>query len=287
MSNCVYFNGEVLCASAARVPVDDRAVRVGLGFFETFRTSGGRPHHWSFNRARLERACATAGLWLSPQLLARDEEKLRDVLRRLLDEAGLTDAVFRYTITGGVADDAPGELLTLRPLPSEPPAAGVDLRVLGLRRDNGEWLPRPKSLNQANVLLGARELGRRTQVESDEGLFLARESGCVVETTRQSLAWIVDGRLRFPDPSLGAVEGTCLAWVLGLGISSEPRRAQLEEVCNAEAVIVLNAVRGITPVRAIWDEQDRVPLATWTSHAHPIVVSLRRQWCESLAGTAR
>ncbi len=287
MSASVYFNGELLPVAAARLPVDDRAVRFGLGFFETFRTSGGRPHHWSFNRARLARACATAGLAVPPHFLARDEGKFREIVRRLLDAAGWEDAVFRYTLTGGSTDDAPGELLSLRPLPPELPDNGIDLRVLSIARDNGEWLPRPKSLNYANALLGARELERRARTAWDEGLFLSRESGSVVETTRQNLAWIVEGRLCFPEPTLGAVEGTCLAWVLGLDLPAQSRCVGVDALLAAEAIVVLNAVRGITPVRSIWDAADGAPLGTFASHVHPIVVSLRQQWAESLAATAR
>lgn len=306
-SAIVYLNGHYMPAAEARLPVDDHGVLFGFGFFETFRTSGGRPHHWRFNRRRLEQACATAGILLPPGFLAADDVRLAAAVKEMLRRAGCADAVFRYTITAGVPDarprraasgaaairvakepvyTCPGELLALRPLPSSAPRWGVCLRILNIRRDNGEWLPRPKSLNYANALLGAAELARRGADASDEGLFLSREQGFVVETVRQNVAWIRDGRLCYPEPSLGGVAGTCLAWVLELGVPATPCRAQIEEMLTAEAIVVMNSVRGITPVRTIYGATDEELVGSPASHQDPLVVSLRQQWQEALAATA-
>ena len=43
----VYLNGQIVPAVGAGLPVDDHGVLFGAGFFETFRTSGGRPLLWS------------------------------------------------------------------------------------------------------------------------------------------------------------------------------------------------------------------------------------------------
>lgn len=282
----VYFNGQLHRAAEARLPIDDRGVLFGLGFFESFRTRGGRPHHWIYHRRRLEAACATAGLVLPEEFLARDETRLRAAVAGLLHANGAADAVFRYTVTAGPAGGLPAEFLVMRPLPQAAPEGGVALRVLSLRRDGGEWQPRPKSLNYANALLGAAELERRTAVASDEGLFLSRD-GFVVETPRQAIAWIAEGRLCYPDLALGSVAGTCLAWVLERASAAEPRCAPLGELLKAEAIFVLNAVRGITPVREVWDETDTRRLGEWDSVSHPIVGSLCRQWGEALAATAQ
>lgn len=271
----------------ARLPLTDRGVLFGLGFFETFRTSGGRPHHWSYNRHRLSGACQAAGLTLPPSFLAIDEARLLAVVTEILRTRDVADAVFRYTLTAGRDGERPAEFLTLRPLPPTPPPAGIALRVLRLARDNGEWLPRPKSLNYANAFLGAAELARRSESPSDEGLFLSREGGFVVETPRQSLAWFADGCLCYPDPALGPIAGTCLQWLLDTcRLPAEPRRAPLAELLAADAVFVLNAVRGVTPVHEVWDVADRTCLATYASAAHPRVVAFRESWSAALRATA-
>ncbi len=290
-SRPVYLNGRIVPAAEAALPVDDPATLHGFGFFETFRTSGGKPHHWDFNRARLARSCQIAQLALPLHFLAHDSSRLREVVSQLLALHGATDGVFRYTVTG-----APAELLSFRPLPPPAPSDGIALRVLNLPRDSGEWIPRPKSCSYFNALLGARELQKRAVDPSDEGLYLSREPSSfadtqptrfVVETPRQNVAWIEDGQLRFPDFALGALDGTCLAWVRQLGIPAASARATFEQLIKAEAVLVLNSVRGITPVRTIWDTADRLAAGPLASSLHPLLVSLRRQWIEALAATAR
>lgn len=285
-STVVWFDGAFVAAENARWSFDDRGVQFGVGFFETFRTSGGKPHHWRYHQTRLASACATAGIELAAGSLAFDPAKRHAVLQRLLAEHGMRDAVFRYTVSAGRVGERPVEAVAPRALPPPPPDEGVCVRVLQLPRDNGEWLPRPKSLGCANAWLGAEELRRRTKEASDEGLFLARESGLVVETTRQNIAWIVDGCLHYPDPMLGAVAGTCQAWVVELGAACEARRASLDELLAAEAIVVMNSVRGITPVHLVFDADDRPLRRGIDSRDHPLVASLRRQWTEALEATA-
>lgn len=287
----VYFSGRDVPIAEARVPISDHGVLYGIGFFETFRTSGGRPHAWPRHRRRLEAACRRAGIVLPATFLAGDEERMTAVIRRQLAARGLSEAVFRYTVTAGVPSSSglyeqPEEWLVQRPLPPAAAAEGVALRTLQLTRDNGEWLPRPKSLNYANSLLGARELDRRARRPDDEGLFTARDNGFVVEAVRQNLAWIEKGRVCYPDPDIGAVAGTCLQWVLERHPDAVPRRVKPRELASAESVMIMNAVRGVTPVARLWDADDREMIGQWHSAEHPIVIALREAWAEALRVTA-
>lgn len=295
----VYLDGRLVPATAAALPVEDHGVLFGLGFYETFRTSGGRVHLWSYHRQRLGLACARAGISLPAHALANDEVRLRAVVGEMLQAFGAEDAVFRYTITAGTSNPSasglsgdrfypePHELLMVRALPAPAPAGGIRLHVLNLRRDSGEWLPRPKSIACANVLLGAAELRQRGVEPGDEGVLLSREDRWVIETLRQNLAWIADGRLCYPDLSLGAIAGTGLAWVLDLGCPAVPRRAHVDELLQADAVLAINSVRGITPVREIRGQAGEVLRAGMASSENPFVTSLSRQWSEALDATAR
>lgn len=282
----LYLNGEFREVGDARLPLADQGVLFGFGFFESFRTSGGLPHRWDLHRRRLEHACAQSGLVLPSTFLAIDDQRLVNVIQTCLRQADLVDAAFRYTVTAGSADGSPNEFLTMRHLPPTPAEEGICLRVLNVARDNGEWVPRPKSLNYLNALLGSRELARRSTDPGDEGLFLSREGGYVVETARQNVAWIRDGRICYPDPAVGALAGTALAWLLELGCAAQPCYARLDEMLAADAIFLLNSVRGITPVREIRDTDDKVLITSLDSSAHPMVASLRRQWSDALKATA-
>jgi 4-amino-4-deoxychorismate lyase len=285
-SGKVYLNGRWVPAAEAMIPVADHGLLYGMGFFETFRTSGGQVHHWEYHRRRLDQACARLGFAIPASFLAHDEVGRETAVRTILAESGSVDAVFRYTITAG-AGGTPSEFLTVRPLPASPDSHGIRLRCLKITRDNGEWLPRPKSLNYANAMLGSRELRTRGADEHEEGLFLTRDAEFVVETARQNLAWIVGGRLRFPDPALGGVAGTCLAWMLEREPEAQPVRASFEEFLSAEAILVCNAVRGFTPVKSVNDRSDTVRVADLESWKHPLFVSLQQRWAAALNCTAK
>lgn len=284
MTPTVYLNGELVELGAAQIPITDAGLLYGLGFFETFRTSGGRPHHWRFNRDRLLASCDRAKLILPNACLARDEARLDSIVRELLLRSEQADAVFRYTVTAGTDGNAT-ELLTLRSLPAVSPEAGIALRVLKLRRDSGEWWPRPKSLNYANAMLGSRELQMRGASESDEGLYLSQIGDLIVETPRQNVLWITGDRIQTPDPATGAVSGTCLAWLREIGLATVPVRATLVDMQQADAVVCANAVRGITPVAQLCDDRDEI-LRTFSSSTHPVVLDLQRKWNAAVTATA-
>lgn len=292
-SGRVFLNGRFVPATEAQLPALEPGVMNGIGFYETFRSSGGRPHLWAYHRTRLEQACARAGVQPAVDSLLYHPDRLRDVIRQMLREANAPDAVFRYALhaagTGSTRNTAmlANELLTMRAIPPPPPGEGVCLHVLNSPRDAGEWIPRPKSINQLNVQLGWRELQHRAAAPDDEGLFLSRGEGFVVETTRQNVAWIREGELCYSEPVLGSVAGTCLAWVLDLPIPAKPCRARIDALVNADAVMVMNSVRGITPVRQIRDGGGRVLATEIPSRDNPLIVSLRRQWAESLEATAQ
>ncbi|MDO8629830.1 MAG: hypothetical protein Q7R41_05005, partial [Phycisphaerales bacterium] len=97
----VWMNGQTIPSSAARLPVDDHGVLYGLGFFETFRTSVGYPHHCDRNCRRLLGACATAHIKVPASFLVCDETRLRHAVCLLLRENRMSDGVFRYTVTAG------------------------------------------------------------------------------------------------------------------------------------------------------------------------------------------
>ncbi len=286
----VFFDGALRPASEAGFRVDDHGVLFGCGFFETFRTSGGRPHDWSRHRDRLFTACERVGIELPVTFLAWFEPALAMACRGLLDARGWAEGVFRYTITSGAPSPdgryrEPRELLSLRELPPEPPPHGIALRLLHLRRDTGEWLPRPKSVNYANAQAGLRELASRGADAADEGLFLSAD-GFIVETPRQNLAWLYGDEIFTPATELGCVAGTGLSWVFDQGLASRYVRARVEDIAGADAVFAVNAVRGITPVASIWDAADQNQILTFDSAVNEKVVWLRQRWMAALAATA-
>jgi branched-subunit amino acid aminotransferase/4-amino-4-deoxychorismate lyase len=125
----------------------------------------------------------------------------------------------------------------------------------------------------------------RKTAPSDDGLFLSRGDEWVTETPRQNIGWVDRDRIRIPDPTTGAVAGTCLAWLRSNGVQLEPSLATVATLRGADAVFCLNSVRGITPVREIWDENDKRVVQIFSSANHPIVCRLQEQWRAALLST--
>ena len=239
LSPSVYLNGKIVSAEHAHVSALDQGFLYGVGFFETFRTSGGRPHHWSYNRERLGSSCTKAGLVLPETFLGRDESKLTHTVTDLLRLGEASEGVFRYTVSAGDGK-ALTELLTYRSLPSTTPIHGICMRVLRLRRDNGEWIPRPKSLNYLNAT------ARRSRIaEQKPGSFRRRHLSFARRWNYRrdsATKYRVDSwadRIHVPDASLGGVAGTCLAWMQAQGHAIVPARIDLAGFLKAEAIFVV------------------------------------------------
>ncbi len=201
--------------------------------------------------------------------LAHDVNADRDAVIRGIAEAGITD----------IWERAVELVKRARQWPALAEAAAEDARDAF-----AQALHLHVSTRTLHRELKAAETALATD-PSDEGLFLSREGAFVVETTRRNIAWIADGNLRYPDPSLGSVAGTCLAWLLDLGLPAEPTRGTFDDLLAADAIVVMNAVRGVAPVQLLCDANDVPQRSGIDSHEHPIVSSLCRQWIEALEST--
>jgi 4-amino-4-deoxychorismate lyase len=245
--NHVWLNGKFVRAEEAVLPVADHGLIYGAGFFETFRTFGGKPRDLAKHLFRLRNSCGLLGL--QPDL-SRVEAAVADLLKL----EGATDAVFRLTVTAGVPErpglapvyPSPSVLLILRPLPPPLAATGAVLRVLRMVRSTPEVSPRPKSLNYLNNLLAARELAFGSE-PADEGLMLTTD-GHVCEGVVTNLSWLRGEVLHVPDHTLGALPGLaqhwlCAAWKAGGGMVVEARIKPVS-LRDADALILSNAVRG-------------------------------------------
>jgi len=180
----LWLNGLYIPTADARLPVLDHAVQFGAGLFETIRTWNGQAPLLPRHLARLRSGCRAYRIEPPKEaLLAQAETRLPGILRELLRRSHCADAVFRYTVTAGVAQPGlprahyrqPSEMIVQRPLP-DTSATVKTLHVLATRRLAPECLPRPKSLQYGNALMGRWELlDRGLMAAGDEGLMLTPE----------------------------------------------------------------------------------------------------------------
>ncbi len=284
----LWFNGTFGPAAEARLPVLDHAVQYGAGLFETFRTWSGWAPLLPRHLARLRAGCRCYRIEPPPEaLLPRAEVELPAILRELLVRNGWPDAVFRYTVTAGVAPPGlpvapyrrPAEIVTLRPLPTQP-AGGRDLHVLGTRRIGPEFFPRPKSLQYANALAARWEMLDRGLPAGAEGLMLTPE-GWIAEGVTTNVFFAVDGELCTPALDLGVLPGVVREVVLeiarGEGLTVREGRFPLAMLAKARMVFLTSGALGLAPVTRVLDETGRSLVESATVH-HPWFCRLQERF---------
>ena len=264
---------EGLPASPPTLAADDHGALFGAGFFETFRTRDGEPVRLAEHLARLRAACDRIGIRIPEASLAAGPapERWSPALRALSAESGMTDGVFRLTVTAGAPTGgdyaAPREFLTVRPPPPGPPAEGISIHLLDTRRTPGEWTPRPKSLNYLNSLLASRELAPRRKHPADEGLMLDA-GGRMAEGVFANLVWIRDGVVHTPHEDTGRLPGIGLAHLTnrlrGAGVEIREDFATTEDLLSADAVAMVSCVRGVVPVKALFSSDDKI-IREWSA----------------------
>lgn len=159
----------------------------GLSLFETFAIRAGAVECLDSHWQRLALGCAQVGINPNHLRLGHLSKTSHwaSVLPRLLSDASLTDAIVRIVVVPhphGTFD----EWVSVRPLPPTP--ASIDLFLLSTKRDDAEWMPRPKSGPWQNSAEAWRELQSITPHPEVEGVQLDKQ-GNLSEATRSSIIW--------------------------------------------------------------------------------------------------
>lgn len=248
------------------VPTDNRGLAYGDGLFETMRGTGGVLPWWERHWQRLRNGAERLQLSLPPEALARAEAE------QLL--AG-GDGVVKLLLTRGSGGRGymppphaePVWILSRHPLP--PPATAlVTVRWCRTRLSLQPSLAGIKHCNRLEQVLARAEVGSGEaggDGAASEGLMRSTD-GDVVCATAANVFVLHGDRWSTPLVDRCGVEGTMRGWLLEQ-IPVQQRRVSVEQVESANAVVLVNAVRGILQVGRLGDR-------SWAPH--PAVSALRR-----------
>src|SRR6185436_7760136 len=98
MTELVWFNGEVIPMSEARVGVEDRGFQFADGVYEVLRIYNGRPFTLAEHMARLKRSCE--GLKLA---LPMSVEQVGQEIVKFIPRSGVRDGMIYLQATRGIA----------------------------------------------------------------------------------------------------------------------------------------------------------------------------------------
>lgn len=240
----VWIDGRVRRRDEAGIPVDDSGYAEGRGCYTTARIRGGLPRFEALHLRRLARGAAA--LRLGPF----DEREAVHALRDLAAAAfpggeGVVrvqlsrgrDGVRVVGIPRGLGDDPPVWSAVCAKIPHPPPAVAGGHKLT-------------HRLVHALAMDEAREQG------ADEALLFDRE-GRLVEGSRSNvLVADAEDRLWTPPLERGAVDGIARQVLVRRIDRLRERDLRREDLCQARAVLCINAVRGPRPLARL----DATPL---------------------------
>jgi 4-amino-4-deoxychorismate lyase len=236
----------------------DRGFQFGDGLFETIRVEYGEVQQFDLHWQRLKRGAEVLGIRLpSRRILERRCQSLAKP--SLPDEdaswpavAALKLQITRGDTVGGYAapETLPANVyLNIRPVALNPVfwQQGIRLRWCQQRLAIQPALAGLKHSNRLEQVLARREW----QQDYQEGLMCDTE-GYVVEGTASNLFICRDGEWFTPTLDRCGVAGTMrqqlINWLLGKGHTVTEQRLTVEQVAEAEQLLMCNAIIGLWPV---------------------------------------
>ena len=249
--NYVYYNGEIIPAESALVPVGDRGLLYGCGLFETFLVKNGQA---IFIEEHLERLRISAP---KISLVLPEEEHyplgLYDGIHEVIAKNNMSEGSLRLTVTAGTEDsNRSNVVITVKKglaYQAEHYSQGFRAGFLKNPRNERSPLVYVKSLNYLENILGRRET---TAKGWNEGLFL-NTKGFLVEGTVSNVFLVTKYKeLITPDIFSGLLPGIMRAKVLetasAAGYRCIERSVLPEELFTAKECFLTNSLMIVMPL---------------------------------------
>ncbi|MCJ2063553.1 aminotransferase class IV [Methylobacterium sp. J-088] len=253
-------DGAITPGTVAPLDHTDRGLTLGDGLFDTALALGGRV---AFEDAHIARLVASAGILGIPA----EPERIRAAMRALAghrehlgEHFGVRRAI-RTTLTRGSGPrglkppEDPHPTLFATAAPSARSAAFAPLRLwpTAIARNDTSPASRLKTLGYGDAVLAT---GEAAAAGFDEALFCNTKARVACAGTGNLFA-LFGTTLVTPPLEDGVLAGIIRAEVLGLaagcGLRAEERSLGLPEFLGADAVVLTNSLRLLSPVTAIGD----------------------------------
>jgi branched-subunit amino acid aminotransferase/4-amino-4-deoxychorismate lyase len=251
MSTKYWMDGISCTQGAVSITPDSPLCSWGEGFFETIRVQNGKAMHLSKHRDRMKRSLESHYYhsW-NPHVFNR----VWDTAERCGDE--LDHGKLR--IVSSPADAEANELRYISQLaPWTPPSAesyerGVDLIYATVPHPGLGQLGKSNSYHWAR--LGHYEAKKHGV---DEVVFAT--GGELIETSYASLLLKIDDDWITPRPEAGGLASTTLAALRELGVNIKARELPIGSEDEAEAMVLVSALRLVLGVRRFEDRHFKNP----------------------------
>lgn len=242
--------------------LSNRGFAYGDGIFETIRVVDEKVPLLDYHRARFLRGVEVLALGAAVDMLNAFDQYLESAVQQLQlqgHQNGLVKLVATRREGGrGYAPVSPSTAdiyIQVFELPHYQETyyhEGIELGLCVHRLSQQPLLAGIKHLNRLDQVMGARELG-----DTPEGLMLDQQNN-VIEGTKSNLLAIIDGQIVTPELSSCGIRGTLLSALLagdslddiaGEGKGVQERKLSIDDLHQAEALLMINSVFGVWPVK--------------------------------------
>ncbi|WP_395376466.1 aminodeoxychorismate lyase [Marinicella sp. W31] len=252
-------------SSYSHLDAFNRAASYGDGVFETIRCVHGRMPLWSYHHQRLCRGLERL------QIESPEASEINAAIDELLDDTStgvVKLMVFRAGAARGYSTETQANEWQLRFTPTETLVSPEPMRV---SIANVKLAPQPllagiKHLNRLEQVLAGLELAKH---HSDD-LIMCDVMDNIIESISSNLIMIKDEQMITPDLSDCGVQGVGLRW-LQTHLSIKTRTIALEELCEAESIVLINSVRGPRLVSEVKGMKSY-------GQSHPLQAKMRHLW---------
>ena len=244
----VFWGGQLVAASKARVDVVDRGLTLGDGLFETIAVRDGRAARLHAHLIRLRDGADIIGL-----KVPLGDQELGAAFQDVIEANAIDEGVLRLTLTRG---PAPRGLWS--PVPAQPTllitGASQDLTAqepvtaviaTTTRRNEHSPLSGIKSTSCLDGILAAREAAKRGANDA----LLLNAAGNLAEATAANLFVVIAGGAVTPPVDDGAMPGVMRADVFRV-LSATERTLGPADLSSVSEAFLTNSL-GIRPLTAV------------------------------------
>ena len=247
----VNLNGQLTSALPESFTLLQRAAYYGDGLFESLRVFKGQIPFWHMHWERFSNGLKVLDFELPSSWTSGFFES--EIAKLSPENARIRLMVWRAP--GGLylpSDNTANFLITVEPLESavfEWQERGLEICLCETVRLPVDAYSGIKTLNGMRYVMAAKE----ARAKGMDDAILLNAHGRICEATGSNVIWIKDNLVFAPQASDGQIKGTLQQLLCGLieedGWHIQEKPAYLEDILEADELLLTNAIRGIRWVR--------------------------------------
>jgi len=250
----VYYNNNYLDTPEGILHTSDRAFRYGDGLFESCLIADGKIPLMSLHVNRLLKGMGILGIDIPEYFMPG---YFHAIFQELAKHHGLQSARGKITIWRSgegfylPTSNAPKLLVEIFPLSNGPFVPDTVNGRLGIFREIPRVMHPLSSVKTMNALPYVLAANYASGNGWDDVLLLNTE-GAIADSVNSNVWILRNGQLQTTNSANGGVEGTMQAWLLdnasAFGLHAERTNLLPDDLEQAEAIFLTNAIQGIKPV---------------------------------------